>query len=58
MLKDIFLSYYPKGNKMPKNLRLDARDFATHNTGHDFSDKEENTMAIVGRPGRSSGSNN
>lgn len=58
MLKEIFLSHYPKGNKLPKNLRLDARDFATHNTGHAFLEKDEPNMAFVGRPGRSSGTNN
>jgi hypothetical protein len=56
-LTEIFKSYYPKGNKMPKNLRINAREAATYLTGIPYQ-SDPDAMKPVGRAGKSSGSNN
>ena len=56
-LNEIFLDQYPKGNKMAKNLRHNAREAAEYLTGLPYKD-DPDAMKPVGRAGRSSGSNN
>lgn len=51
MLADIFYSQYPQSNKMPKNLRQNAREFAHETTDTPFMPDPE-TPKLVGRPGR------
>ena len=54
---DIFKSYYPKGNKLPKNLRNNAREAAEYLTGQPYQ-KDPDAMRPVGHAGKSSGTNN
>lgn len=54
---DIMMESYPKGNKLPKNLRYNAREYAEYANDHPFKD-DPDAMRPVGRAGRSSGTNN
>jgi uncharacterized protein (UPF0147 family) len=56
-LNEIFLDQYPKDNKMPRNLRNNAREAATYLTGIPYQ-SDPDAMKPIGRAGRSSGSNN
>lgn len=56
-LTEIFKSYYPKGNQMAKNLRHNAREAAEYLTGLPYQ-KDPDAMKPMGRPGKSSGTNN
>ena len=56
-LNEIFQSHYPKGNKMPKNLRHNAREAAEYLTGILY-EEDPDAVKFVGNPGRSSGTNN
>jgi len=51
MLNDIFYSQYPQPNRMPKNLRLNAREFAHENTDTPYL-QDPAAPGLVGRPGR------
>lgn len=56
-LTDIFLEYQPKGNRMPKNLRLNASEYAEW--ANEQEPDQGGDHAITNqRYGRSSGSNN
>ena len=54
---DIFMSYQPKGNRRPKNLRDNCREFAEE--AYKEEPDQAGDHAITNqRHGRSSGSNN
>jgi hypothetical protein len=55
---EIFLSYYPKGQKQAPNLRNRAREAAVYLTGLEPDVPDENEVLTANRFGRSSGSNN
>jgi len=50
-LNKIFQAHYPKGNKMAKNLRHNAREAAEYLTGLPYM-KDPDAPIPVGRPGR------
>jgi hypothetical protein len=56
-LSKIFISYYPREERLPKNLRNNAREAAEYLTGQLY-EEDPDQMRPIGRPGRSSGTNN
>jgi hypothetical protein len=57
-LNEIFLDQYPKSNRMPKNLRHNAREAAEYLTNIPYTDNAGSMEPVIGRAGRSSGTNN
>lgn len=51
MREEIFQSQYPQGNAMPKNLRLNAREYAHEFTYTPYME-DPDALRLVGRPGR------
>jgi len=56
-LNEIFQAHYPQSNKMPKNLRHNAREAAEYFQSIPY-EEDPDQMRPVGRAGRSSGTNN
>jgi hypothetical protein len=54
---DIFMSYQPKGNRRPKNLRDNCREFAEEEYKEEPDQAGDHAITNQ-RYGRSSGSNN
>lgn len=55
---EIFLSYYPKGQKQAPNLRHKAREAAVYFGGLAPDVQDESDVVTNQKYGRSSGSNN
>ncbi len=51
MLNDIFYSQYPQSGRLPKNLRVNAREFAQESTDTPFME-DPDALRLMGRPGR------
>jgi len=56
-LSEIFMDQYPKGNKLPKNLRLNAGEYAAW-ANYQEPDQGGDHAITNQKYGRSSGSNN
>lgn len=51
MRNEIFQSHYPQDNRLPKNLRLNAREYAHEFTYTPYME-DPDALRVVGRPGR------